>query len=144
MPFPRSLPLAVQLLIVMVTLVVSTTIALTFTAYESSVVTLETAARTAVRMAADTRDQMITSVVTARKRSLDGVMASARSLCGEELSRGRIAWAIDCVAPMVHEYRATQRASGVRAVYGRRELVQSGERPAAGARSDAPARVITA
>ena len=127
MRIPRTFPLGVQLLAVLVAVVVATTLALTVTAYRASVTTLEATARASVRLAADTRDQTITSVVSSARQSLEGVLASARSLCGEELDRGRTAWAVECVSPLIHEFRATQRARGVLAAQGTRVLVRSGE-----------------
>ena len=111
--FPRSIPLAVQLLCVLVGLVLGTTLTLTVFAYRSSVDSLETSARTTVRAAASNRADAIARLLALRRRNAEGLLASALSLCGEPIGAERVAWATDCVAPMVQELRRSERAIGI-------------------------------
>ena len=118
--FPRSIPLAVQLLCVLVGLVLGTTLTLTVFAYRSSVDSLEASARTSVRTAAANRADGITRMLALRRRNADGLLASALSLCGEPVGAERVAWATDCVQPMVQELRRSERATGMELLYDNR------------------------
>src|SRR6185503_7381673 len=102
---PRAVPLAAELMVAMVGLVVATTFALTVVAHRSYLDSLDTAARAAVSAAVTHREQTITQLLEARRRSADGLLASAHTLCSEPLNRGRFAWAVDCVRPMIEEFR---------------------------------------
>lgn len=125
---PRSTSLAAELVIVLVTLVVSTTVALTVVAYRSSVENLEAAARAAIRAAVNDREQAITQVLTVRRRSAEGLLASARALCGEPIDGGRFGWALDCVRPMIEKFHTAGGASGSELWYRQRLLARSGGR----------------
>ena len=125
---PRSVSLATQLVLVLTGLVVATTVALTVVAYRSSVENLEAGARGAIRAAARDREQVIVQLLTARRRSAQGLLAGARSLCGEPIDGGRLGWSIDCLRPMVDEFRAAARASRSEVWYRQRPLLRSGGR----------------
>jgi signal transduction histidine kinase len=123
---PRSISLAAELVIVLVSLIVATTVALTVVAYRSSVENLEAGARAAIRTAVNDREHAITQLLTARRRSAEGVLASARSLCGEPIDRDRFGWALDCVRPMIEEFHTAGGASGSELWYRQRLLARSG------------------
>ena len=129
---PRSIPLAVQLLIVLVGLVLSTTVTLTVIAYRSSVDSLETSARTSVRTAATNRADGIVRILAQHRRNAEGLLASALSLCGEEIGTERVAWAVDCVQPMVQELLRSERATGIELLYNNRLVTRAGSRVARG------------
>jgi signal transduction histidine kinase/ActR/RegA family two-component response regulator len=111
--------------LVLVGLVVATTVALTVVSYQSYLDSLETAARAAVDTAVDHREQTITGRVDARRRSAEGLLASATSLCGEPID-GRYGWAVDCIRPLIAEFRVAEGASGAEIRYNRRLLARSG------------------
>ena len=141
--FPRSIPLAVQLLSVLVGLVLGTTLTLTVFAYRSSVDSLETSARTTVRAAASNRADAIGRLLALRRRNAEGLLASALSLCGEPIGAERVAWATDCVAPMVQELRRSERAIGMELRSDNRVITRAGQRLSRiGAASNSPARIF--
>jgi signal transduction histidine kinase/CheY-like chemotaxis protein len=141
--FPRSIPLAVQLLCVLVGLVLGTTLTLTVFAYRSSVDSLETSARTTVRAAASNRADAIARLLALRRRNAQGLLASALSLCGEPIGAERVAWATDCLAPMVQELRRSERAIGMELRSDNRVVTRAGQRLSRiGATPNAPARIF--
>jgi signal transduction histidine kinase/CheY-like chemotaxis protein len=141
--FPRSIPLAVQLLCVLVGLVLGTTLTLTVFAYRSSVESLEASARTSVRTAAANRADGIARMLALRHRNADGLLASALSLCGEPVGAERVAWATDCVQPMLQELRRSERATGMELLYENRVITRAGQRVSRiGAAPDAAARLF--
>jgi signal transduction histidine kinase/CheY-like chemotaxis protein len=141
--FPRSIPLAVQLVCVLVGLVLGTTLTLTVFAYRSSIGSLETSARTTVRTAAANRADAIARLLALRRRNAEGLLASALSLCGEPVGTGRVAWATDCVQPMVQELRRSERATGLELLYDNRLVTRVGQRVArVGAAPSSAARVF--
>jgi signal transduction histidine kinase len=140
--FPRAIPLAVQLVCVLVGLVLGTTLTLTVFAYRSSIDSLETSARTSVRTAATNRADAITRMLALRRRNAEGLLASALSLCGEPVGTERVAWATDCVQPMVQELLRSERAIGMELLSDNNRVVtragqrvsRSGAAPAGAAR----------
>jgi signal transduction histidine kinase/CheY-like chemotaxis protein len=131
--FPRAIPLAVQLMCVLVGLVLGTTLTLTVFAYRSSVGSLETSARTSARTAAMNRADGIARMLALRRRNAEGLLASALSLCGEQAGAERVAWATDCVRPMVQELRRSERALGMEVLYDNRLVMRVGQRISHGA-----------
>ena len=141
--FPRSIPLAVQLVCVLVGLVLGTTLTLTVFAYRSSVGSLESSARTTVRTAAANRADSIARMLSLRRRNAEGLLASALSLCGEPVGDERVAWSTDCVEPMVQELRRSERATGMELRYDNRVVTRAGQRVSRiGAAANAPARIF--
>ena len=57
-----------------------------------------------------------------------GLLASALSLCGEPIGAERVAWATDCVEPMVQELRRSERATGMELRYDNRVVTRAGQR----------------
>jgi signal transduction histidine kinase/ActR/RegA family two-component response regulator len=122
----KSTPLAVQLLLAFVGLVLAATLVLTYSAYRSTFDSLEADARRAVRAAAHTRAQMVTQSLTARHQRARGLLVSAESACSERTPSGRLAWALDCLSPMVHDFRAAERAVALHLTYRGRRIASSG------------------
>jgi len=125
-----AVPLAVQLLLTFVGLLVGMTAVLTNAAYRSARVGLEAEARRGVSTATRTREQAITQLFQLRQQRAEGFLASVASLCAEPLETGRIAWVDECVRTMVVDFRKSERALGARLMYRTRRLVRSG-RPVA-------------
>jgi signal transduction histidine kinase len=124
---PRSISLPAQLLIAFVGLVVSTTFVLTLFAYRSSLESLEADARRSARVAADERADALVRLLASRQQRAEGFLAAAESLCAEPRRDGRFGWSTDCVQTLMHEFRETERASGVVLLYGGYRLVWSGD-----------------
>ena len=131
--FPRSIPLAVQLVCVLVGLVLVTTLTLAVFAYRSSVDSLETSARTSVRTAATNRADGIARMLALRLRNAEGLLGSALSLCGEPIGAERVALSEDCVQPMVQELRRSERAIGMELRSDNRVVTRAGQRVSRGA-----------
>src|SRR5262245_43815939 len=106
----RPVPLAAQLIVVMGGLVLATATALSLVAYRAHVASLKAGARATVTAAVTHPDETITRVLVARRRSAEGLLASARALCGESADGTRVSWAEDCVRPLLEEFRITERA----------------------------------
>ena len=141
--FPRSIPLAVQLVCVLVGLVLVTTLTLAVFAYRSSVDSLETSARTSVRTAATNRADGIARMLALRLRNAEGLLGSALSLCGEPIGAERVALSEDCVQPMVQELRRSERAIGMELRSDNRVVTRAGQRVSRGATpSNVAARVF--
>src|SRR5688500_2497394 len=99
----RAVPLAAQLLVVMVGLVLATAAALSAVAHRAYLESLKESARATVSDAVTHRDQTITRVLAGRHRSAEGLLASARALCGESSGGIRLSWAEDCLRPLLEE-----------------------------------------
>jgi signal transduction histidine kinase/CheY-like chemotaxis protein len=125
---PRSISLAAQLVLVLASLVVAATTVLTIVAYRSSVDNLEAGARSAIRAAVRDREQVIVQLLAARRRSAEGLLASARSLCSESISATRLGWSIDCMRPMIDEFRTAEHALRSEVWYRQRPIIRSGGR----------------
>jgi len=123
----KSCSLRFQLLLAFVLLVVSTTVALTTIAYRTMFRTLETEARRAVHVVAQTRAQMLTQALIGRQLRATRLLLSAESLCSEQTDHG-FAWATDCLAPMLRDFQAAEHADGVRLSYRNRTLASFGVR----------------
>src|SRR5215210_4868087 len=121
----KSCSLRFQLLIVFVLLVVSTTVALTTLAYRTMYQTLETEARRAAHVVAQTRAQMLTQALAGRQLRATRLLLTAESLCSEQTDHG-LAWAIDCLRPMLRDFQSAEHAAGVRLSYRDRTLTSFG------------------
>ena len=122
----RTVPLSVHLVITFVVLIVGTTAALTTAAYRSSRASLEADTRRDVVFATETREQALTQLFSLRQQRAEGLLASMQSLCGEKAGPGRLAWAPDCVATLVTDFRTSERAEGVLLTYRKRRITSSG------------------
>lgn len=122
----KSPPLAVQLTLVLVGLVLATTLVLTVFAYRSIFTSLEADARRAVRAAAHTRAQLVTQVLSAHHERARALLVTAESACSERSPRGRLSWAPDCLSPMVRDFRAAERAGALHLTYRGRRIASSG------------------
>jgi signal transduction histidine kinase/CheY-like chemotaxis protein len=119
--------LAAQLLVIFVSLVAGSTIVLTVAAYRSSLASLETDAKRAASVAAQTRDDEMTRLFGTRRERAEGFLAGVESLCGERRSDGAFGFSDECVRIMVQEFRTTERASGVQLMYRGLQLATAGD-----------------
>jgi signal transduction histidine kinase len=104
----------------------ATTAVLTIFAYRSSLRSLEADARRSVRAAASNRGATLERLFASRQQRAEGFLAAAESLCGEPRGDGRFGWSTDCVATLMHEFKETEQAQGVRLTYQGRNLARSG------------------
>jgi diguanylate cyclase (GGDEF)-like protein len=125
----RSLPLAVQLVLTLVGLVVITTLALSVSAYRSFRSNLESEARRMVRASAEQTEKTLTRIVEQRQERALGFLKRVAALCGESGPRGQTGWEVGCVVVALAEFRTTERARGALFEYGRRRIARVGELP---------------
>ena len=126
-----ALPLSLQLLLSFVGLLVGITLVLTTTAYTSLLHNLDADARRAVSAATRTREQNVTQLFQLRQQRAEALLVSLQSLCTESLDFNRLAWAGDCVRPMVDDFRKGEGALSAMLTYRKRVLRRSGTRIAA-------------
>jgi signal transduction histidine kinase len=119
--------LAAQLLLTMVGLIAATTVVLTVVAYRTSLRNLEQQARHDVRLAAQSREQMVTQLLMLRQQRAEGFLLTAQSICAEEAGPRGYGWQEECVDTMVKEFRLTEGASGALLEFRGRRLASSGE-----------------
>jgi signal transduction histidine kinase/ActR/RegA family two-component response regulator len=123
-----ALPLSVQLLLSFVGLLVGITLVLTTTAYTSLLRNLDADARRTVSAATRIREQNITQLFQLRQQRAEALLVSLQSLCTESLDFNRLAWAGDCVRPMVDDFRKGEGALSAMLTYRKRVLRRSGAR----------------
>ena len=124
----RAIPLSIQLLLTFVGLLVGMAAVLTGAAYTSLRASLETEAARHVSDATQLREERLTQLFERRQRRAEGFLRSVESLCSEPLDSGRLAWADECVRPMVDDFRKSERALGVELTYRDRRVQRSGQR----------------
>ena len=129
----RAIPLSIQLLLTFVGLLVGMGAVLTGAAYTSLRASLETEASRHVSDATRLREERLTQLFERRQRRAEGFLRSVESLCAEPLDSGRLAWADECVRPMVDDFRKSERALGVELAYRDRRVQRSGQRITGGA-----------
>jgi signal transduction histidine kinase/CheY-like chemotaxis protein len=134
----RALPLSIQLLLSFVGLLIGMAAVLTTAANSSVVANLQTDASRRVSLATQTREQTLLQLFQLRQQRAEGFLVSLESFCTEALDTGRLAWADDCVRPMVDDFRKSERALGALLTYRNRRVRRSGqlvssETPAPGA-----------
>jgi signal transduction histidine kinase len=138
----RAISLRAQLLVAFVFVIVGTTGGFTYDAYRTNLAKLEAEARKDAAAAANARAQALQRMLANRQRRAEGVLAGARELCGETSTPERIAWAPDCMQPMLNAFRAAEGATGALITYQDRLVVASGaEVPQALPGRDALARI---
>ena len=141
----RAIPLSVQLLLTFVGLIVGMAAVLTGAAYTSLRANLESEAGRHVADATRLREERLTHLFERRQQRAEGFLRSVESLCAEPLDSGRLAWADDCVRPMVEDLRKTERALGVLLSYRERRVHRAGHRVSTASPSnDALATVVRA
>jgi signal transduction histidine kinase/ActR/RegA family two-component response regulator len=128
----RAIPLSVQLLLTFVGLMVGMAAVLTGAAYTTLRANLEAEASRHVSDATRLREERLTHLFDRRQRRADGFLRSVEALCAEPLDSGRLAWADECVRPMVDDFRKSERALGVELTYRERRILRSGQRITAG------------
>jgi signal transduction histidine kinase/CheY-like chemotaxis protein len=124
----RALPLSVQLLLSFVGLLIGMAAVLTTAANSSVVANLQADASRRVSLATQTREQSLSQLFQLRQQRAEGFLGSLESFCAETLGTGRLAWAEDCVRPMVDDFRKSERALGALLTYRNRRIKRSGER----------------
>jgi signal transduction histidine kinase/ActR/RegA family two-component response regulator len=124
----RAFPLSVQLLLIFVGLLIGMVAVLTRAAYTSLLASLEAEASRHVSLAARTREQTLSQVFLLRQQRAEGFLASLESLCAEPLDSGRLAWADECLQPMLDDFRKSERALGALLTYRNRRVRRSGQR----------------
>jgi signal transduction histidine kinase/ActR/RegA family two-component response regulator len=100
---------------------------LTTAANSSVVANLEADASRRVSLATQTREQTLSQLFQLRQQRAEGFLGSLESFCTERLDTGRLAWAEDCVRPMVDDFRKSERALGALLTYRNRRVKRSGE-----------------
>jgi signal transduction histidine kinase/CheY-like chemotaxis protein len=91
------------------------------------VANLEADASRRVSLATQTREQTLSQLFQLRQQRAEGFLGSLESFCTERLDTGRLAWAEDCVRPMVDDFRKSERALGALLTYRNRRVKRSGE-----------------
>jgi signal transduction histidine kinase len=129
----RALPLAAQLLILMVALIVGTIIALTLDAHRASVASLELQALREVGLAVLAREQALTQRLELRQQRAGGFLISVESICAEPRPAGGFGWAEECTETMLREFTASEGARGATMTYRGRVLDTYGTRTPGGA-----------
>jgi signal transduction histidine kinase/ActR/RegA family two-component response regulator len=124
----RALPLSVQLLLSFVGLLIGMAVVLTTAAHKSVVANLEADASRRVSLATQTREQTLSQLFQLRQQRAEGFLVSLESFCSEKAAAGRLAWADDCVRPMVDDFRRSERALGALLTYRNRRVRRSGQR----------------
>ena len=124
----RAIPLSIQLLLTFVGLLIGMAAVLTGAAYTSLRANLETEASRHVAEATQLREERLTQLFERRQRRAEGFLRSLESLCAEPLDSGRLAWADECVRPIVDDFRKSERALGAVLKYRERRVQRSGQR----------------
>lgn len=124
----RTLPLSIQLLLIFVGLLAGMAAVLTTAAHRSLLATLAADANRHVSLAARTREQTLSQLFQLRQQRAQGFLASLEALCAEPAGSGRLAWASDCVRPMLDDFRRSERALGSVLTYRQRTIRRSGRR----------------
>jgi signal transduction histidine kinase/CheY-like chemotaxis protein len=141
----RAVPLSVQLLLSFVGLLIALAVVLMTAASTSLVANLQADANRRVSLATRTREQALSQLFQLRQQRAEGFLVSLESFCAEKLPSGRLAWADDCVRPMVDDYRKSEDALGAVLTYRDRRVRRSGVRVSVEAPADgALAKVVRA
>ncbi|HYT65843.1 MAG TPA: ATP-binding protein [Vicinamibacterales bacterium] len=126
----RALPLSIQLLLTFVGLLIGMAAVLTTSAYTSLVANLKTEASRRVSLETETRAQALSQLFTLRQQRAEAFLVTLESFCAERPGPGRLAWAPDCVRPMLNDFRKSERALGALLTYRNRRVSRSGQRVA--------------
>ena len=126
----RALPLSIQLLLTFVGLLIGMAAVLTTSAYTSLVANLKTEASRRVSLESETRAQTISQLFQLRQQRSEDFLVTLESFCAERLPSGRLAWAPDCVGPMLDDFRKSERALGALLTNRNRRVRRSGQRVA--------------
>jgi signal transduction histidine kinase/ActR/RegA family two-component response regulator len=121
-----SVPVTLQLLLVLAGLAAGATTVLSVVAYRSEIRVLERDAQQAVGIAAQGREETLVRLLTARRERALGFLTSVTSSCGEVAPSGRIGFELHCVRTAVSEFRTTEHAAAARLAYRGRRIAQAG------------------
>ncbi len=126
---PRSTSFKAQLLLTVVGSIVATAVALTTVAYQTVRDNLEREARSRVRIAAQSRADAVTRLVSGQMQRAQRFITSTAALCGEQKPTGVTAWEITCTRSALQEFRITEHATGATLMSGARRVVGTGRAP---------------
>lgn len=124
----RAVPLSIQLLLTFVSLLIGMAAVLTTSAYTSLVANLKAEAARRVSLETETRAQALSQLFQLRQQRAEAFLVTLQSFCAESPGRGRLAWAPDCVRPMLDDFRKSERAVGALLTYRNRRVSRSGQR----------------
>lgn len=123
--WPKSAPLAAQMMLTLVGSIVATAVALTTVAYQSVADDLDRQARARVRDAALSRGDVIGRMVEAQQDRAERFLSTTAQTCGELRPDGATAWETQCAGAALAEFRITERAAAA--------VLFGDDRPVAGA-----------
>ena len=126
----RALPLSIQLLLTFVGLLIGMAVVLTTSSYTSLVANLKTEASRRVSLETETRVQALSQLFQLRQQRAEDFLVTLESFCAERTVSGRLAWAPDCIRPMLDDFRKSERSLGALLTYRNRRIRRSGERVA--------------
>lgn len=124
----RPLSLSFQLLLTFVGLLLGMATVLTTSAYRSLVVTLEAEASRRVSLETEARAESLSQLLRLRQQRAESFLATLESFCAEHPDGKRLAWAPDCVRPMLNDFRNSEHALGTVLTYRHRQVRRSGQR----------------
>ncbi len=110
--WPKSLPLAAQVMLTLVGSIVATAVALTTVAYRSVLDDLEGQARARVKAAALSAADSVGRMVDAQHERAERFLSTTARTCGERRADGGTAWETQCAGAALQEFRLTERAVG--------------------------------
>jgi hypothetical protein len=122
----KALPLAAQLLLAFVGVVVGATVTLTVSAYRSTLENLEQDAARTAELTAQNRERLLTQALAGRQQRARSLLVTVESACTEVTMQGRLAFAPDCVAPILRDFRTDEGALGVVLTNRGRRVATSG------------------
>ncbi len=126
---PKSVSLTAQLLVTVVGSLAVTAIALTTVAYQTSHDNLDRQARSRVRVAARSRADAVSRMLTAQHLRAERFIARTAAFCGERKPTGQTAWEPGCTRAALQEFRITEHATGAILLSGTRRVTGTGRVP---------------
>ncbi|MGE3706579.1 MAG: ATP-binding protein [Vicinamibacterales bacterium] len=126
---PRSVSLTAQLLLTVVGSIVATAIALTTVAYQTARDNLDREARSRVRIAAQSRAETVSRMVSAQHDRAQRFITSTAAFCGERKPTGGLAWELSCTRGALQDFSITEHATGAVLLSGSRRVVRTGRTP---------------
>jgi signal transduction histidine kinase len=111
------LSLSAQLILTFVALVAATVAMLTIAADASAVSSLKAQAVVATSAAAQTRNELLSQLLTLRQVRAAGLLSSASELCGEPDQRGGLSFSDQCVDRLILDFSTPEDVTGVVLTY---------------------------
>ena len=128
---PRSLSLTARLLLIVAGSITVATVTLSAVAYRAVLANLDQAARSRVRVAAESRADAVSRVVIGQHQRAERFIKSTATFCGEQVGAGALAWESSCTRTALQEFRITEHAVGALLLAGNRRVVALGRTPRA-------------